>query len=123
MARKLQKDENYLALIPVRNPNLEFTTDDKGIVTIVVPNVGFFNKVAQKFFAAPKESRIHLDAYSSYTWLGINGKRNIEELGSYMKRKYKGKAEPLYPRLIKFIQILKDNRYIGMYDQHGEQIK
>ena len=28
--RKLQKDENFLELIPVRNPDLDFKKDEKG---------------------------------------------------------------------------------------------
>jgi hypothetical protein len=123
MARKLTKDENYLELIPTRNPKLKYSSDDNGLVTITVPNIGAFNKLAQKWFQRPEESYIHLDDYSSYVWLGINGKRDVGDLGKYMKRKYGEKAEPLYPRLIKFINILKDNRYIGIYDKNGEQVK
>ncbi len=121
--RKLQKDENFLELIPVRNPDLDFKKDEKGMVIITVPNIGFFNWIAQKFFGRPKESQIHLDEYSSYVWLGMNGKRDITELGRYLKRKYGEDAEPLYERLVKFMDILQSNKYIGLIDKNGVGIK
>ena len=108
MARKLAKDENYLELIPIRNPEIKYLEDDKGIVTLLVPNIGFFNRVAQKCFQRPEVSHINLDDYSSYVWLGINGKRDIGDLGTYLKRKYGEEAEPLYERLIRFVYILKE---------------
>lgn len=120
--RKLKKDDNALDLIPVRNPALSYTQKD-GLVTLTVPNIGFFNKIAQTFFHRPAQSYIHLDAYASYVWLGINGKRDIRELGQYLKRRYKDAAEPLYERLVKFIWILKDNHYIGLTDAHGERVR
>lgn len=123
MARKLAKDENYLELIPIRNPEIKYFEDDKGIVTLLVPNIGFFNRVAQKCFQRPEVSHIHLDDYSSYVWLGINGKRDIGDLGTYLKRKYGEEAEPLYERLIRFVYILKDNRYVGLTDKDGVHIK
>lgn len=123
MSRKLNKDENFLELIPVRNPALEYSVDDNGIVIITVPNIGFFNKLAQTFFKRPKISYIHLDAYSSYVWRGMNGKRDLTELGRYLKRKYGDNAEPLYERLIEFINILKSNKYIGLIDKEGVHIK
>lgn len=123
MARKLRKDENFLELIPVRNPDLAYTKKKNGLVIIEVPNIGLFNKIAQKLFYKPEVSKIHLDSYSSYVWLGINGKRDIIELGKYLKRKYGEEAEPLYERLAKFITILKENRYIGLIDSDGNHIK
>lgn len=121
--RKLEKGENYLELIPVKNPSLHYTVDDNGRVTLTVPNIGFFNKIAQVCFQRPEESKILFDPYSSYIWLGIDGKRNVEELGVYMKARYGEKAEPLYPRLVKFINILKDNRYAGLVDKYGTRIR
>ena len=121
--RKLNKDENFLELIPLRNPSLAYTKNEKGLITISVPNIGFFNKIAQTFFGRPKVSQIHLDEYSSYVWLGMNGKRDITELGRYLKRKYGDEAEPLYPRLVKFMEILKSNRYVGLIDKNGVKIK
>lgn len=123
MARKLKKGENYLELIPVRNPNLEFIENKKGLIVLTVPNIGLFNRIAQKVYGRPKSSKIHMDAYSSYVWKGINGKRNVYELGKYLKRKYGDEAEPLYERLTQFMNILRDNNYIGFLDEDGVQIK
>ncbi len=123
MERKLKKDENFLELIPKRNPALKYELDENKLVTIVVPNIGFFNKLAQLVFRRPKTSYIHLDPYASYVWRGINGKRDIAALGKYLKREYGEEAEPLYERLVKFIHILKENKYIGLVDKDDVRIK
>ncbi len=122
MERKLKKGENFLVLIPARNPEISFKEKD-GIVTLVVPNVGFFNKIAQTFFQRPEKSYIKLDQFSSFIWLNINGKRDVEKLGRLLKNRFGDKAEPLYPRLVKFLTILKDNRYIGLKDPDGTIIR
>ena len=122
-SRKLKKEENFLELIPVRNPDLDYSEDKKGMIVLTVPNIGIFNKIAQKFFNRPKESKIHFDDYSSYIWKGMNGKRDIASLGRYLKRKYGEEAEPLYERLIQFIHILRSNKYIGLVDKNGVKIK
>lgn len=123
MARKIKKDENFLDLIPVRNPNLEYYENKRGLIVLTVPNVGVFDKLVQKLYAKPKVTKIHMDDYSSYVWKGINGKRDVHELGKYLKRKYGDEAEPLYERLVQFIQILKDNKYVGLLDKNGVEIK
>lgn len=121
--RKIKKDENYLDLIPVRNPDLEYYETKKGLVVLTIPNIGLFNKIAQKFYGRPTHSKVHMDDYSSYVWKGINGKRDVYELGKYLKRKYGEEAEPLYDRLVEFVNILKDNNYVGLLDKNGNQLK
>ena len=109
MAKK--KSENYLDYIPVMNP--QNTWDEKdGKVTINMVHRGFYAGVAQKFFHTPRVSHIDLDEYGSYLWVRIDGKKTVGELAQEMKDHYGDKAEPLYERLIKYIQILRNNRFI-----------
>ena len=53
--------KNYLEQTPLRHPQIEWTKDDKGIVTLEIENTGLFNKIAQKVFKRPRISYIHLD--------------------------------------------------------------
>lgn len=109
MAKK-QKD-NYLEYIPVYNPHN--TWDEKNeIVTIHMVHRGFYDKIAQKFFHTPRVSHIDLDAYGSFLWKQIDGEKTVGDLADIMKAQFGKDAEPLYDRLVKYMQILRNNRFI-----------
>ena len=45
---KQKIDKNYLDYIPVKNPDIEYETNEKGTITVFIRWEGFFNKIAQK---------------------------------------------------------------------------
>lgn len=105
------KGENYLDYIPVRNPRN--TWEEKGgIVIIHMVHRGFYSKVAQKFFHTPRVSHIDLDSYGSFLWRAIDGESTVGQLAEEMKTRFGKDAEPLYDRLIKYMQILRNNDFI-----------
>ena len=110
MAKK--KNNNYLDLVPVRNPRNSWDADEDGIVTIHMVHRGFYAAIAQKFFHTPRVSHIKLDEYGSFLWKQIDGQRNVEDLARQMKAQFGSGAEPLYDRLVKYMQILRNNRFI-----------
>lgn len=113
--RKKKKDEidkNFLEFIPKKNSELKWHTDSKGIVTLDLQNTGLFNKIAQVVFHRPEYTHVHLDQLGSFVWPLIDGEQNIIELGKYVKEEFGEKAEPLYPRLAKYFQILESYHFI-----------
>lgn len=112
MSKKIKKDENYLERIPVRKENLEWTKDEKDIVTISIRNKGVFNFIAQKLFKKPKVSYIHLEENGSFIWLSMDGKKNLVEIGKELDEKFGEKAHPLYERLAKYVQMLETCGFI-----------
>ena len=44
----------------------------------------------------------------------IDGKRNLIDIGEMVKEEFGEEAEPLYPRLIKSMQILVEVKYIEL---------
>lgn len=111
--KKKSNAENYLEKIPVRNPDIRWTVNDKKLVTLEIENKGFYNRIAQKFFRRPPVSYIHLDNIGSFVWPLINGEKDILELGVSVKEHFSDEAEPLYERLAKFFQILESYRFIS----------
>lgn len=105
------KAENYLDYVPVTNPKNGWEEKD-GIVTVHMIHRGFYAKIAQKFFHTPRDSKIDLDGYGSFLWKQIDGKRTVGELAEQMKAQFGKDAEPLYDRLVKYIQILRNNDFI-----------
>lgn len=113
MART-KKNKNYLENIPMIKEGLEFSADEKGIVTLHVENKGIVKRITQLMLRKPKVSHIHLDENGSFAWLLIDGKRSILDIGEPVKEHFGEAAEPLYPRLAQFFKILEANKFIEL---------
>ena len=107
-----KKKENYLDFIPVVNGQNTWDRGEDGVVTIHMVNRGFYNTLAQKLFHTPRVSHIKLDEYGSFLWMRIDGVKTVGQLALELKEAYGEKAEPLYDRLVKYMQILHNNRFI-----------
>lgn len=110
---KNNKDKNYLDYIPVRNSEYDWSIVEDGIVEISVVNKGFFNLITQKFFKAPKISKIKLDEYGSIVWKAMDDKRDIGDIAEEVRSSFEDEEKVFYSRLIKFFQILKENKFIS----------
>ena len=111
MKNKAQK-QNYLEKIPVRNPEIGWSTDEYGNVTLEIQNKGIANRIAQKFLKKPKITYIHLDENGSFVWPLIDGEKTIMEIAQLVDAHFGEKASPLYERLVKFFQILESYGFI-----------
>ncbi len=107
-----KKKENYLDFIPVVNGQNTWDRGEDGVVTIHMVNRGFYNTLAQKLFHTPRVSHIKLDEYGSFLWMRIDGVKTVGQLALELKEASGEKAEPLYDRLVKYMQILRNNRFI-----------
>lgn len=112
MARKKKEDKNYLDYIFEKNPKYEWKEDEDGIVSIVVEWKGFYNKVAQRVFKKPKKSEIKMDALGSFVWKQLDGERDLFEVSKLVEEEFGEKAKPVYERLIKFVEIMRDNHFV-----------
>lgn len=105
-------DINYLDLIPVRSEQLRWHKDLKGKVILEVENTGWFNKIAQNIFNKPKYTKVHLDQQGTFIWPLIDGERTVSDIAVLVKEEFGEAAEPLYPRLVKYFQIVESYHFI-----------
>ena len=104
--------ENYLERIPVRAPQLKWSADAEGKVTLEIENKGAFNRIAQKLFKKPKISYVHLDETGSFVWPLLDGEKSILALGELVDARFGEKAHPLYERLARYFQILDSYGFV-----------
>lgn len=104
---------NYLENVPIRNEKIDWTADEKGMVTLHIHNTGFFNRLCQKLFHRPEYSHIHLDENGSFIWPLTDGKTSIMELGKPVKERFGEACEPLYPRLAEFFRRLESYGFVS----------
>ncbi len=112
--KKQKIASNFLDKIPTRNPDIGYTVDEKGVITLEIENKGLFNRIAQKVFKKPKISYIHLDEMGSFVWPIINGEKSISEIGEAVDEHFGEKAHPLYERLAKYFQILESYGFVKL---------
>ncbi len=112
MKKKNVITKNYLEGIPLRHPEISWSKDDEGLVTLEIENTGFMNCIAQKLFKKPKISYVHLDEMGSFVWPVIDGEMDLIQIGEKVKEHFGEKAEPLYERLAKYFQILESYHFI-----------
>ncbi len=113
---KKKQAANYLEYIPVHNPATEFTQDSAGIITLKKEWTGFYSRIAQKFFHKPRFSKIALDGYGSFIWKSIDGCKDVYALSKELDEAFPDMEKSL-PRLIKFLEILRDHQFIMWKDQ------
>lgn len=106
------KRVSYDECIPIRRNNHSFEVDEEGKVTIVRENKGFFNRLLQLLKLKPTHTNIHLEGQGNTVYPLIDGKRTIKEIGDLVREKHKEESEPVYERLIQFLNVLESNGFI-----------
>ena len=108
----MKNNDNYLEKVPKKAQHISWSVKDD-MVTLEIENKGVFNRIAQKLFKKPKISYVHLDEMGSFLWPQIDGETNLIDLGKQVEIRFGDKAQPLYPRLAKYFQILDSYKFIS----------
>ena len=110
--KKGETDLNYLDLIPRRNEALRWHRDLKERVILEIENTGIMNSIAQKVFGKRRFTKVHLDAQGTFIWPLIDGEKTVADIAALVKEEFGEKAEPLYPRIVKYFQIVESYNFI-----------
>lgn len=105
--------QNFLDFIPAWNPEFTWSKDEKGNIVVHAVNKGFYNWLTQKLLKRPRISHISLDDYGSFVWQQIDGKRTVYDISQTVKTQFGSKAEPIIDRMVRFIELLYQNKFIG----------
>ncbi len=119
--KKTKKDINYLSLIPVRSALIHSHKDRNDKIVLEIENTGAFNKIAQIIFNKPRVTNVHLDELGTFIWPLIDGERTVSDIADLVKEEFGEKAEPLYPRIVKYFQIVESYRFI-QFNKEAEEL-
>lgn len=103
--------KNALDFVYVKNKDFNWEKK-KGIAVIEVKNRGAFNRIAQTVFKRPKTSMISLDKYGTVFWENVDGEKSVFDILKIMEESFPEEKDTMLDRVIKFVKILSDNRYI-----------
>lgn len=111
---KRKSEENFLEVKPLQMKSIAWSLDDNSLVTLEIENKGIFNRIAQIFFKKPRISYVHLDEMGSFLWQSFDGEKDLVCLGEEFKAHFGEKAEPLYPRIAKYVQVLESYGFVTL---------
>ena len=94
------------------NPGNSWDQDEMASSPSTWSTGAFTTSWLRNSFTPPRVSHIKLDEYGSFLWKEIDGKRTVGDLALRMKAQFGAGAEPLYDRLVKYMQILRNNQFI-----------
>jgi len=112
MNKKIEKKDNFLELVPKKNEKFDWEVTDNGLVQVIIPRKGILDRIVRVFLKTPTVMRIDLDKYGSYIWNLIDGNRTTGDISKELKLQFGDEIEPLYERLITYINILRNNKFI-----------
>ena len=110
----INNNEDVLNIIYKISENIEYEVDKDNIVTILEKQEhkvqNFFRKLK---FKIPEYKKTSLDEYGSFIFLQIDGKKTVKDIGESLEVKYGEKVQPLYERLLLFLNHVEVNcKYI-----------
>lgn len=104
----IDRNDELLNMIFKISTKVEYETDEKGIVTILIKQDHRIQRAIRKIgFRLPEYKRVTMDAYGSCVFLQFDGRRNVREIGDSLEETYGDKVQPLYERLLLFISHLE----------------
>ena len=106
------KSNNYLDYVPIISARNTWSLQANNIVVMHIVHHGFYAWIAEKFFHRPHVTHINLDTIGSFVFQNIDGKKNVGTIANLLSEKFGEAAEPLYNRLIMYMQILYNNGFI-----------
>lgn len=113
MAKREKLKLNLLDCTPVREPDLTWTEDENGIITLHRVHNTFTDRLAQAITKKQRrQSHITLEAFGSFLWKNMDGRTTLRVLSQQLRDEFGESIEPLYPRLEKYVITLKNNKLI-----------
>ncbi len=103
---------DYLDIVFKKSDEFVWEKDPAGNITFFIENKGLFNFIAQKLFRKPRISQLHLEEFGNFIWKQLDGKKSVREISELVHENFGEKAEPLLPRLIKYLEMLRQYGFV-----------
>lgn len=110
----MKTNEDVLNIVFKVCDYIEYEVSEDAIVTILEKQDRKIQNVFRKLrFKIPMYKKMELDEYSSEVFLQIDGYKTVKEIGENLEEKFGEKVNPLYERLLVFLNHIEVNcKYI-----------
>lgn len=108
----MPNNNDILNIVYQINNDVVYKNDGSKIVLVQKQDHKIQNFFRKLKFKIPKESYLTLDEYASYVFKLIDGKRTVQEIGEAVHDKFGDEANPLYERLLVFLNHLESTLFV-----------
>ncbi|AZB41008.1 PqqD family protein [Bacillus sp. FJAT-42376] len=107
-----KKERNLLELVPLLADHVELQTKEDGKGILNVQRSNWVERFSIRFLKQPAVRSIQLDEYGTYALSQMKDGATVADLAQRMSTHFGEDAEPVLPRLTKFIQILESQEWL-----------
>ncbi|MGG6311224.1 PqqD family protein [Paenibacillus macerans] len=107
-----QPEQNLLDMVPLLRPHLGVASGDDGKAELLLPRRSWLERQSVRFLKQPAVIHVHLDALGSEVVTRCDGTHSVGDIAEAIRTKFGEEAEPLMPRLSKFIEIMEANDWL-----------
>lgn len=110
----METNEDVLNIVYAKSDGFTYEVSDSGIVTVLEKQDHAIQKFFRKIgFRIPEYKRTELDKFGSFIINSIDGEKKVKELGELLFDEFGEEANPLYERLLLFLNYIDvDCNYI-----------
>ncbi len=110
---KKKHSVNLLELVPSLNPHLTLEQDGgKDTVIVVIPRTSWIERLSVRFLKQPPVNKVKLDQIGSFVIRLCDGKHTVGEIMEKVELQFGEMADPVLPRLAKFLEIIETNGWM-----------
>lgn len=114
MAHHLNKQINFLEMVPVLRDGCR-VVHENGAANLAIPRTSLLERIAIKWFKQAKEHHYRLDALGECVLKHCDGNYRVSEISAKLTETFGEAAEPVVPRLLKFLQELDAHDLVTLH--------
>jgi hypothetical protein len=110
--RKRRKAANLMEMSPLLRETVRLEPHGE-TYTLVIPRTSWLEKMSIRFFRQPAAIRMELDLLGNTVLKHCDGNYTVQQIADMLASRFGKEAEPVVPRLVKFLQIVEMNGWLG----------
>jgi len=108
-----QKSAHLLALYPCSKTPYSIS-EYHDVTYLIIPRITIIERLAIRWFHQPKARWLKLDDFGRFILTCCDGTHSVSDIQKQLIQIFDAEAEPILPRLVKFLQILDNHHIISM---------
>lgn len=81
---------------------------------LLIPRDSWLERLSVRWLQQPQTIKVKLDPLGSFVLSQCDGERTVEEIAHGLTETFGEEAEPVLPRLVKYLQIAEANGWVRM---------
>lgn len=108
---KNTEDQNLLHMVPLLKEGLTIEQGNDFVI-VFVPRQSWIERQAVRFLNQPAMIKVKLDDLGAAVAMRCDGQHSISDIAMSLQVEFGEAAEPLIPRLVKFVELMEVNQWI-----------